>query len=137
MIEPGLSFGKTHNLFFLFSGIMTLLVWTSIVSLDEFWKDRYYKDITTYYPFLCNLGGLIGLLFYDRYNKYFSFKTQLLYFPFFLLFSFVILFSVGVGSAGGTSSRFSLKNLMFMVVILIQGGLNTVLQVKKISLKIN
>lgn len=130
MIEPGLSFGKSHNLFFLFSGIITLLVWTSIISLDEFWKDKYYDNITSYYPFLSNLGGLFSLLLYDFFNKYFSFKTQILYFPFCLLFSFFVLFAMGFAWEGQMRGEFSFKNLMFMLFIFMQGSFNTTLQVR-------
>lgn len=134
MIEPGLSFGKSHNLFFLFSGIITLLVWTSIISLDQFWKSQYFKNITSYYPFLSNFGGLLGLLLYDKFNRNFTFKTQLLYFPFFLLMSFIVLISLpfleGVPNQNTENDyKLNLKNMIFMLVILFQGGINTVLQV--------
>lgn len=129
MIESGLSYGKSHNMFFLFGGIISLLVWSSIVSLDKFWKDNFYEEVAKVYPFISNFGAFIGILSYDRVNKYFSFKTQLLSFPFALLFSFTVLFALGQFNEENENKNFTLKDLVFILIVFVQGGISTVLQV--------
>jgi len=136
MLDPSLIYGKAHTLFFIFSGLTTLLVWTSIILLDDFWKKTYISDATKFYPFVVNGGGLFALIFYDQINKFFSFKTQLRYFPFGLALSFVILFIVGEyvhggnGTRGDAGSNWNLKSGFFVFVLVVQGSFNAVLQVK-------
>lgn len=142
MLDPSLIYGKSHTLFFIFSGLTTLLVWTSIISLDEFWKKYYNKEATKLYPFLVNIGGLVALILYDRVNKVFSFKTQLRYFPFSLTFSFVILYLVGLyldktndNESSGVFGK-NLRNLFFIVMLTFMGFFNAILQVRIFPLKI-
>ena len=84
-----------QSLFFWVSGLTSLLPFTTLISMDEFWKERFRHDATNFYPFFSNGGGLIALVFYDNLNKIASFKTQLKVYPIIVGLTFPILFCLG------------------------------------------
>ena len=64
-----------HTIFFWLAGLSTLLPFTTLISMDDFWKKNFRDDATNFYPFFSNGAGLVALVFFDKINKRFGFKS--------------------------------------------------------------
>lgn len=84
-----------QSLFFWMAGLTSLLPFTTLISMDDFWKEKFRHDATNFYPFFSNGGGLIALIFYDNLNKLASFKTQLKIYPIIVGLTFPLLYCLG------------------------------------------
>lgn len=120
-----------QSLFFWVAGLTTLLPFTTLVSMDEFWKKNFRQDATNFYPFFSNGGGLLALIFYDKLNRMASFKTQLKVFPIVVGMSFPLLFALGeFFKTEKEQSWLAWKNITFLAIIVLQCLINTILQVR-------
>jgi uncharacterized membrane protein (DUF485 family) len=113
-------FISDQSMFFWVAGLTTLLPFTTLVSMDDFWKKSFRQDATNFYPFFSNGGGLIALIFYDKLNRMASFKTQLKAFPVIVGLSFPLLFAIGeTFSTKEEKSWLAGKNIAFLAIVTI------------------
>ena len=124
-----------QSLFFWMSGLTTLLPFTVLISMDQFWRDKFNKDATKYYPFISNGSGLLALLFYDRLNRISSFKTQIKWYPVIVGMSFPLLYAISFMASDKEQLKWvDLKNILFLAVVFLMSFVNTLLQVKSRNL---
>lgn len=118
-----------QNMFFWFAGIVSLLPFNTLVSMDSFWRSKFKSNATAVYPFISNGGGLVALIFYEKLNRLFSFKTQLKIFPIITASTFPLLYTIGILIPKNDSSWWGIKNIIFMMVVFFQCFINSMLQV--------
>ena len=112
------------------SGLTTLLPFTVLLSMDQFWRDKFNQDATKYYPFIANGSGLLALLFYDKLNRIASFKTQIKWYPVIVGLSFPLLYLISFMANDKEQLKWvNFKNIIFLTVIFLMSFLNTLLQV--------
>jgi hypothetical protein len=76
-------------LFFWASGLITLITFSSIMSLSAYWEDRWSATINTYYPFVYMAGATISFLLFDCYNRAISFFLRIYLIPSLMVLSLV------------------------------------------------
>ena len=118
-LKPKKSISDQSHFFFV-AGLCTLVPFTTLVAMDEFWKTHFRHDATNYYPFFANGGGLIALIFYEKLNRMVSFKQQLRLYPIFVVMTFPILFSLGKFFGGSNEqSWLTWKNICFILLVVL------------------
>jgi hypothetical protein len=67
--------------FFLFGGVSSLFVWNAVISLNEYWSQKFSDSVTSYYSFTYMLGSWISFFAYDITNSCLQFQYQMTIFP--------------------------------------------------------
>ena len=63
-----------HWVFFLAGGAGTLFFWNSVLSLSDYFTNRYDPTASKYYPFFYNFGSFLSFLVFDYIYRRISFK---------------------------------------------------------------
>ena len=113
-----------QTVFFWVSGIATLFVWNSVLSLTDYFQSRYDKSADKYYPFFYNIGGFIAFLFFDFIMKRTKLKTVIMGVPVVL-----VLISIGIFVLGEIHKEPSqTKFYIFLSLMVFSGFMNSIMQ---------
>ena len=99
-----------YSVFWIFTGVSTLFVWNSVLSLSAYWGAKIDPAVNTTYPFVFCLGGLISYFAFPYLNHFLSYKTHVVIWPIILTLIFVGYFILCESNAST-----SLKYWIFLV----------------------
>ena len=69
------------NNFFLSGGIAGLFVWNSILSLSNYWTNKFDEKAINYMGSLYFVGSLLSIPLFGTINKLLKFRIQIVLFP--------------------------------------------------------
>lgn len=112
--------------FYWFAGVACLFVWNSILSLNQYWNAKFKDGIQNTYPFFYMQGSFASFFLLEKVNKWLTFKIQVSQFPSIMAITFYI--DLMVGEFIDREQYPTLKLIIFLIVIFIQGFVNNLLQ---------
>lgn len=86
---------KLWVLFFYITGISTLFVWNSVLSLTNYWKTKIHDGIQNQYSFFYMFGAFLNVFFFDAINQRVSFRTQIIGLPIVMTCVFYLMLVLG------------------------------------------
>lgn len=129
MANETVEISTIHYLYFWMSGLSSLFVWNCMLSLSDYFEDRFSPEATRIYPFFFNVGGFMSFFLYDRIRAHIEFKRVSIVFPIFLVSVFILIYLIG--EYGGPRSGFKFNILL--ALIFLSGFINNIFQVSKIQ----
>ena len=114
------------TLFFWFSGMASLFIWQSILSLIDYWNDKFQDGIAVYFPFVYMSASFFNFIFYDMINQCINFRKQQMYIPVFMIITFYGQFILG--ETVDKNKQEHLKLSIFYTIVFFQGFLNNQIQ---------
>ena len=132
IVDLEYSFGKTHSRFFITAGYAGLLPFYTMYYTSGYWMMVYHPTLVKFYGLIVLAGAIFSLFSFDRVNKFFSFRSQIIYFQVFAVLSTIFLFLIGqytMMSKDQIESVWSVKNLVYICVSALQGFLVMTFQV--------
>lgn len=118
-----------HYIFFWTAGVGTLFVWNCVLSLTDYFANRYNPQASKYYPFFYNLGGFSAFLAFSQIVKRISFKHIIMGVPIILVVIFIAIYVVGEYYETVNTGKFSI----FLALVTIGGFFNCILQTSLIG----
>ena len=113
-----------HYLFFWTSGIATLFVWNSVLSLTDYFQDRFDASADKYYPFFFTVGGFVAFLFFDVIMKRTKLRTVMMAVPSLQVVIFIVIFALGELYKEVNSMKFG----TMLALTAVSGFFNSVMQ---------
>lgn len=113
-----------HYLFFWTSGIATLFVWNSVLSLTDYFQYRFNPTADKYYPFFFTFGGFIAFLFFDVIMKRAKLRTVMMVIPSLLVVIFIFIFVLGELYTEVNDTKFGIM----LGLTAVSGFLNSIMQ---------
>lgn len=113
-----------HYLFFWTSGIATLFVWNSVLSLTDYFQDRFNATADKYYPFFFTFGGFVAFLFFDVIMKRTKLRTVMMAVPSLLVVIFIVIFALGELYKEVNNTKFGIM----LALTAVSGFFNSIMQ---------
>ncbi len=113
-----------HYLFFWTSGIATLFVWNSVLSLTDYFQYRFSASADKYYPFFFTIGGFVAFLFFDVIMKRMKLKTVMMAVPSLLVVIFIVIFALGELYKELNDTKFAIM----LALTTVSGFFNSIMQ---------
>ena len=117
---------KLWSSFFYISGISTLIVWNSVLSLTGYWTQKIKPGIQNYYGFYFMIGSFLSFLFYEKINSKIGWFVQIVVWP--ILMTLIFFIYILVGECLSTSDLETTRAAIFLIGCFIQGFINNCLQ---------
>ena len=130
-IQEDVTKDKLWVTFWLFTGISTLFVWNSVMSLTAYWTAQIQPGIQNVYGFYFMLGSFIGFFFFNPINKLLTYKTSVIIYP--ALMTIIFVFNLIMGEF---IENQSVKAVIFLILCFIQGFLNNMVQLNQTRLMV-
>ena len=102
--------------FWLFTGISTLFVWNSVMSLTAYWTANIHPGIENIYGLFFMSGSFIGFFFFNMFNKRISYKNSVIVYPAIMTVIFVLNLILGE-----FVENTKVKAIIFLCFCFIQG----------------
>ena len=118
--------------FFWQTGISSLFVWQSILSLTGYMLGRYHKNAPTYYPFFYNLGGYIAFIFFDMLSRLFTMRQIFIVVPPIQVAFFVVIIIIGEVSPNAAGESNTTKFIILLAIVCFLGFINSIMQISQI-----
>lgn len=84
-----------HTVFFWTAGISTLFVFNCVLSLLDWFANRFDPRVYFQLTFYFNAGSFVAFLFYDLIMKFLSFKRAIILIPIALVIDSIIIYFMG------------------------------------------
>lgn len=117
--------------FWLFTGISTLFVWNSVMSLTAYWTTHIQEGIQNIYGFYFMLGSLVGFFFYNPINKRMTYRTSAILYP--TIMTLIFVFNLIIGQFIESSET---KAIIFLIFCFTQGFINNMVQLNQTRLMV-
>jgi len=117
--------------FWLFTGISTLFVWNSVMSLTAYWTSHIQDGIQNIYGFYFMLGSFVGFFFYNPINKCFTYKSSSIIYP--TVMTIIFILNLIVGQFIESSQA---KAIIFLIFCFTQGFINNMVQLNQTRLMV-
>ena len=120
------------TIFALFTGVAPLFIWNSILSLSEYWVEKFNPNIPNQMGFYVNIGALFAFAVSDLMNKCLKWKQQIIIFPTILTILLVV-----IGIVGESISDADVKTWIFLISCCIFGFVNNLTQIQLMQFIVN
>ena len=124
IVDLEYSYGKSHSAFFITAGYSGLLTFFTMYFSSTYWQTVYNETSVKCYALIVLTGAVLSLFVFERVNKIFSFKSQIIYFQILISLSALALFLIGeytMKTKEDLSSPFRFKNIIFAIISGLQG----------------
>jgi len=112
--------------FFIFTGISTLFVWNSVLSLTSYWSTKIAPGVQNYMGFPFMLGSFVCFFFFSSINSRISYIKQIILWPTLMTMIFFVYLAIGELIEDTT-----VKMTIFLIGCFIQGFLNNLVQMSQ------
>ena|SRR3990167_4939940 len=121
-----------RTIFFWQTGVSSLFVWQSILSLTGYMLGRYHKNAPTYYPFFYNLGGYTAFFLFDKLSKVFTMRQVFLIVPPIQVAFFVVIIIIGEVNPNPPGENSTTKFIILLAIVCFLGFINSLMQIFQI-----
>jgi hypothetical protein len=130
-VQEDVTKDKLWVTFWLFTGISTLFVWNSVMSLTAYWTAQIQPGIQNVYGFYFMLGSFIGFFFFNPINKRLTYKTSVIIYP--AIMTVIFIFNLIMGEF---IENQSVKAVVFLILCFTQGFINNMVQLNQTRLMV-